>query len=172
MSIVLLHHNESIFPQSHSFLPERWLAQSQGRRLEKYMVSFGKGSRQCLGMEYVYLSHFQFYISIFICRSFVSFEYTLFFPIPTPILPSKVYPLYNAFPFLAPSFVYSCSRVLKPTRELCRLSYAELYLTLALLFRTVDMELFDTTRADVDIAYDWLAPHPRKDTKGVRVLIK
>lgn len=34
------------------------------------------------------------------------------------------------------------------------------------------MELFETTRADVDIAYDWLAPHPRKDTKGVRVLIK
>lgn len=60
MSIVLLHHNESIFPQSHTFLPERWLAQSQGKRLDKYMVSFGRGSRQCLGMEYVHL----FYLSI------------------------------------------------------------------------------------------------------------
>lgn len=60
MSIVLLHHNETIFPQSHTFLPERWLAQSQRRRLDKYMVSFGKGSRQCLGMEYVYFPLFIF----------------------------------------------------------------------------------------------------------------
>lgn len=75
--------------------------------------------------------------------------------------------MHHAFPSLA--FFFS---IIKPTRKLCRLSYAELYLALGLLFRTVDMELFETTRADVDITYDWLAPHPRKHTKGVRVLIK
>ena len=69
MSIVLLHHNETIFPQSHTFLPERWLAQSQGRRLDKYMVSFGKGTRQCLGMEYVYFLLFIF------SYDFVELEY-------------------------------------------------------------------------------------------------
>lgn len=80
---------------------------------------------------------------------------------------SSLLPLQHVFPI----FHLFCS-ILKPTHEIYRLSYAELYLTLGLLFRTVDMELFETTHADVDIAYDWLAPHPRKDTKGVRVLIK
>jgi cytochrome P450 len=49
----IIHHNEDIFPNSHSFVPERWLTPGGARRtdLEKYLLSFSKGSRQCLGMK-------------------------------------------------------------------------------------------------------------------------
>lgn len=49
-----------IFPDPHTFKPERWLVtEADGSvkrnvKLEKYMVSFGKGSRQCLGMNLAY----------------------------------------------------------------------------------------------------------------------
>ncbi|CAI0647710.1 unnamed protein product [Colletotrichum noveboracense] len=47
---VLMH--PSVFPETQIFKPERWLeAEKQGKRLGKYLVSFGKGSRQCLGMK-------------------------------------------------------------------------------------------------------------------------
>ncbi|ESZ99168.1 hypothetical protein SBOR_0452 [Sclerotinia borealis F-4128] len=63
----LIHHNESIFPSCHSFIPERWLsdpitglppkvkvASGEEKLLSKYLVSFSKGSRQCLGMNLAY----------------------------------------------------------------------------------------------------------------------
>ncbi len=54
MSSSILHHNEDVFPDSHSFIPERWLDENGQRRkdLERCMLSFGRGSRQCLGMKY------------------------------------------------------------------------------------------------------------------------
>lgn len=51
------------------------------------------------------------------------------------------------------------------------LVYAEIYLTLAALFRRFELRLFETTRADVDIAHDFIAAAPRVDSKGVRVVI-
>ena len=50
---VLIHHDETIFPNSKKFIPERWL---DGKKpgLEKYLVSFGAGSRQCLGITLAY----------------------------------------------------------------------------------------------------------------------
>lgn len=51
MTSVLIHHNESIFPDSHSFVPERWL---ENPRIEKYLVAFSKGSRQCIGINLAY----------------------------------------------------------------------------------------------------------------------
>ncbi|KAF7113807.1 hypothetical protein CNMCM5793_004862 [Aspergillus hiratsukae] len=51
MSCILLHHDETIFPDSHRFKPERWLDAAERKRLEKYMVAFSKGSRQCIGMH-------------------------------------------------------------------------------------------------------------------------
>ncbi|KAL4993160.1 cytochrome P450 [Aspergillus recurvatus] len=53
MTSVLLHHNESNFPNSNKFDPERWLGEN-GRRLERYNVGFGKGSRLCLGQSHAY----------------------------------------------------------------------------------------------------------------------
>lgn len=51
----MMHHNESIFPDSYKFKPERWLEpRPEGSPpLERYMVSFSKGSRQCVGMKSV-----------------------------------------------------------------------------------------------------------------------
>jgi hypothetical protein len=52
----MMHHNENIFPQSHMFVPERWVNQGDGGKgLERYLVSFSKGSRQCIGMGLVSL---------------------------------------------------------------------------------------------------------------------
>jgi cytochrome P450 len=58
MSAVLLALNPEIFPNPHIFLPERWLNSDGGRRtdLDKYLLSFSKGTRKCLGIKYVCLS--------------------------------------------------------------------------------------------------------------------
>jgi cytochrome P450 len=59
MTIVDVHHDEAIYPQSHSFIPERWLntpKTENGSSLDRYLVSFGKGPRSCLGIKYV-LNH-------------------------------------------------------------------------------------------------------------------
>ncbi|KAJ5543619.1 hypothetical protein N7461_009622 [Penicillium sp. DV-2018c] len=50
MTSLLMHHNEDIFPDSKSFIPERWMDPEQRKHLEKYLVAFSKGSRQCIGM--------------------------------------------------------------------------------------------------------------------------
>lgn len=51
MTSVLMHNNTTIFPSPHTFKPERWLPlATEGKRLQRYMVAFGKGSRQCIGM--------------------------------------------------------------------------------------------------------------------------
>lgn len=51
MTSVLIHHDESIFPDSKEFRPERWI---ENPRLDRYLVTFSKGSRQCLGMNLAY----------------------------------------------------------------------------------------------------------------------
>jgi cytochrome P450 len=52
MSAVLMHHDESIFPDSHTFNPERWLVGGQrNKALERGMFAFSKGSRGCLGKK-------------------------------------------------------------------------------------------------------------------------
>jgi cytochrome P450 len=53
MSSVIMHANRDIFPDPDEFRPERWLMDDGTRRkeLEGYLFSFGKGTRQCLGMK-------------------------------------------------------------------------------------------------------------------------
>ncbi|KAG8169190.1 hypothetical protein KVR01_001939 [Diaporthe batatas] len=53
MSSAVMHHNEDIFPDSGSFLPDRWIDSRGNKRcdLEKYILSFSRGSRQCLGIQ-------------------------------------------------------------------------------------------------------------------------
>lgn len=51
MTSNLVHHDERVFPDSHAFLPERWEANP---RLDRYLVSFGKGGRACLGINLAY----------------------------------------------------------------------------------------------------------------------
>lgn len=46
--------DRTLFPEPTDFKPERWIeAKQNNTRLDRYMVSFGKGSRQCVGIKYV-----------------------------------------------------------------------------------------------------------------------
>jgi cytochrome P450 len=41
-----------IFPKPSVFDPERWLrAAAEGEHLERYLVNFSKGSRNCIGLK-------------------------------------------------------------------------------------------------------------------------
>lgn len=54
MTIPEVSHDENIFPDSHSYIPERWLDDPKtkdGLALERFMVSFGRGTRSCLGIK-------------------------------------------------------------------------------------------------------------------------
>ena len=52
------------------------------------------------------------------------------------------------------------------------LAYAELYLTLAAVFRRFDLELFETSGEDVRVVHDFVFGAPRLDSKGVRVVVR
>jgi cytochrome P450 len=58
LDAVHMHHNEAIFPNSHAFSPERWLDENKKdkdsrteKRLDRYMVAFSRGTRQCIGIN-------------------------------------------------------------------------------------------------------------------------
>lgn len=50
---VLIHRDETVYPNSEKFSPERWL-DGKGPGLEKYLVSFCAGSRRCFGENLAY----------------------------------------------------------------------------------------------------------------------
>ena len=52
-SIPDIHHDPEIFPDPLAFKPERWLQPTlkSGERLDKYLCSFSKGPRACLGIK-------------------------------------------------------------------------------------------------------------------------
>ena len=52
------------------------------------------------------------------------------------------------------------------------LAYAELYLTLAAVFKRFELELFDTKGADVEVVHDFIAGAARLDSKGIRVIVR
>lgn len=103
MSYYFIHYDPNIYPEPHKFDPDRWIrAQEQGQRLDKYLVPFSKGSRNCLGLN---------------------------------------------------------------------MAWAELYLTTAIVFRRFDMELYQTGKADIEIARDCFVTAPVEGSKGVRVRV-
>ena len=63
MTSVFIHQDESIFPDACSFVPEHWIDHSQ---LDRYLVSFSKGSRQCLGINLAYAEMKMCLASIFL----------------------------------------------------------------------------------------------------------
>lgn len=61
-----MHHDKTLFPSPDTFNPDRWTDPSMSKTLERYLFAFGKGARQCVGMQYVY-----YYIdSLFMSSSF------------------------------------------------------------------------------------------------------
>lgn len=49
-----MHHNQDLFPNPETFDPTRWSDPTKAKFLDRYLLSFGKGSRQCVGMPYVH----------------------------------------------------------------------------------------------------------------------
>lgn len=45
-----LHDDPNIFPEPRNFDPSRWMGSDKGEKL-KYLFHFGKGTRQCVGMN-------------------------------------------------------------------------------------------------------------------------
>jgi cytochrome P450 len=60
MTSVQIHQNESIFPEPKKFSPERWL-DGKNKAIDKYLVAFTAGSRQCLGIN---LAHAELYLGL------------------------------------------------------------------------------------------------------------
>lgn len=53
MSAFVSHRNEELFPEPEKYEPGRWI-NAQGKLdygMEKYIMSFSKGTRQCIGMK-------------------------------------------------------------------------------------------------------------------------
>ena len=46
-----VHHNATLFPDPHTFDPERWIGRPE---LENWLVPFSKGPRMCLGVKCVF----------------------------------------------------------------------------------------------------------------------
>ncbi|RPB13088.1 cytochrome P450 [Morchella conica CCBAS932] len=57
-------HDEEIFPDSYTFSPERWLS-PESKTKEKYVIAFGAGSRQCLGVNLAYCELYLAFAGIF-----------------------------------------------------------------------------------------------------------
>ncbi|KAI1122292.1 cytochrome P450 [Nemania abortiva] len=51
MTTILMHTDETLYPNSHKFDPDRWVNLESRRELEKFYAPFGKGSRNCVGMH-------------------------------------------------------------------------------------------------------------------------
>ena len=72
-----MHHDERIYPNSFEFIPERWLGNPKGpdgrKYLKRYMTSFGKGTRICLGINLAYAE-----ITMALAALFRRFELELF----------------------------------------------------------------------------------------------
>ena len=52
------------------------------------------------------------------------------------------------------------------------IAHAELYTGLASLFRRLEFDLFETKRADVDLAHDYVSAHAYHGSEGVRVMVR
>lgn len=53
MTTILVHMDESMYPEPRRFNPDRWMDPSPWRIGNRVFVPFGKGTRNCLGMQYV-----------------------------------------------------------------------------------------------------------------------
>ena len=52
MSSIFMHYNPDVFPDPHTFNPDRWL-QPGSSKLDEHLVAFSRGPRSCTGQKYV-----------------------------------------------------------------------------------------------------------------------
>ena len=60
MTSIFFHEDPVLFPSPRTFDPDRWL-QPNSQELSKYIFAFGKGTRQCVGMN---LSYAETYLAL------------------------------------------------------------------------------------------------------------
>lgn len=53
MTTLLMHRDEKLYPDPYRFDPERWVALETRKKADKTFVPFSRGTRNCLGMQYV-----------------------------------------------------------------------------------------------------------------------
>ena len=51
MSSVLLYHNETLYPDSHRYDPERWTDPQEKKKLKESFHPFSRGTRNCVGQK-------------------------------------------------------------------------------------------------------------------------
>ncbi|KAK4069323.1 hypothetical protein Trihar35433_5902 [Trichoderma harzianum] len=68
----MMHRTTSAFPDPDIFDPERWLDPEGSSKQHKYLVAFGKDSRQCIGMPLAYCELYVTVASVF--RNFADLE--------------------------------------------------------------------------------------------------
>lgn len=69
-------HDPAIFPDHTTYNPSRWLGDPKapdGKHLSRYMISFGRGPRSCVGMQLAYAELF-----IGLSTLFRRFDFELF----------------------------------------------------------------------------------------------
>ncbi|PPQ71154.1 hypothetical protein CVT24_009835 [Panaeolus cyanescens] len=64
MGATVVHRNPDIFPEPEVFNPERWL-KADANELDKYLVSFSKGPRSCLGINLAWCELYLIIATIF-----------------------------------------------------------------------------------------------------------
>lgn len=64
MSASTLHDYERVFPESHSFIPDRWLEGDVDLK-RKYWAPFGRGSRACIGISLAYVELYHVIAAVF-----------------------------------------------------------------------------------------------------------
>ena len=51
MTVLLIHLDESVYPNARKFEPERWMDKEKIRKGDRTFAPFSKGTRICLGMQ-------------------------------------------------------------------------------------------------------------------------
>ncbi|PYI26856.1 cytochrome P450 [Aspergillus indologenus CBS 114.80] len=74
-SAICVHMDKEIFPDPESFRPERWLVKDNGEDLSRWLVSFSKGSRRCIGISLA-MAEVQLALATFV----VNFDFQLVGP--------------------------------------------------------------------------------------------
>jgi cytochrome P450 len=50
MTTIFMHLDENLYPEPHSFVPERWVDMEKRKASSKTYAPFSRGSRICAGM--------------------------------------------------------------------------------------------------------------------------
>ena len=64
MSSLFLHDNPEVFPAPKVFDPSRWIG-PEGDQRQKYLFNFGRGTRQCAGMNLAYAEFYMVLATVF-----------------------------------------------------------------------------------------------------------